>query len=733
MTKIALRIAVTVVLVTLASALAPGQTSPSLDHDAQRLRHFYLNHDADLVILEGEALAIRKGATTETRAWFLTQALQNYRDLGHALPLYTYLSELRNSSAPEDPWTLVVRATAANTFDDKMMLCERAVANSSRPEILMLCIDSFGNRVAKTEVPAYRAFLDKYRSRLEATADGLVSEVAALRALQASGEKIDREELRSLNARALVLDPHNVRATLDKVRDLRRDRKYTEADSTLRDALTWAADSASVHQSYLLGLPDLKLSDDEAARRAELSGTLMLEKTRPGPIPIYYLLQALLKDEARGRAMAELVLKIQPGSQGADMARVYLARSKVADLRGDIPTKNRDEVVRNLLAFLTGPGTRSWYAENSAAGILRALLVDTPGGPTDPDLLFEAARVVRSDLASRFAIAALDEKFDPSAVAQLATDKLDAATRTAREHSKEWFLASAMSSDNTTHWNSVSDWNDVLGYAYLRQARVDEAGKRLMLAESLKNAARPSLDIQLHLARYYIAKRDYTQAAKRLDRALAATNTGQGEHPAIQAFRDLYIAQHGSAKGIELYIAAVFERDRVNRKPRVLATRIQSPEPIPAFSLKTLDGKPMSSAELKGKIYVINFWGSWCPPCRKEMPELQKFYEKYKGDPNVAILTIDDDPDTETAKPFLKQKGYTFPVLWAADYLPTAHVNTFPTTWFVNAEGRKVFEKMGATNDLEAEFSWRVEAIRERNKSKETTPANETIDPGDVF
>ena len=80
------------------------------------------------------------------------------------------------------------------------------------------------------------------------------------------------------------------------------------------------------------------------------------------------------------------------------------------------------------------------------------------------------------------------------------------------------------------------------------------------------------------------------------------------------------------------------------------------------FTLTDLDGKKWTLKELRGKVVVVNFWATWCPPCRKEMPDLEALYTilKEKG---LVILAISDEV-ADKVKPFIEEKKYTFPVLW---------------------------------------------------------------------
>jgi peroxiredoxin len=79
------------------------------------------------------------------------------------------------------------------------------------------------------------------------------------------------------------------------------------------------------------------------------------------------------------------------------------------------------------------------------------------------------------------------------------------------------------------------------------------------------------------------------------------------------------------------------------------------------FTLADLQGKPWHLRELRGKVVLVNFWATWCPPCRKEMPDLQALYDKYK-DQGFIVLSISDEESAKVT-PFIAEKKITYPVL----------------------------------------------------------------------
>jgi len=83
------------------------------------------------------------------------------------------------------------------------------------------------------------------------------------------------------------------------------------------------------------------------------------------------------------------------------------------------------------------------------------------------------------------------------------------------------------------------------------------------------------------------------------------------------------------------------------------------------FTLRDLDGHPWTLKDLRGKVVVVNFWATWCPPCRKEMPDLQALYEEFKGQ-GLVILAVSYE-DVDKVKPFIADRKITYPVLLDPD------------------------------------------------------------------
>ncbi len=126
---------------------------------------------------------------------------------------------------------------------------------------------------------------------------------------------------------------------------------------------------------------------------------------------------------------------------------------------------------------------------------------------------------------------------------------------------------------------------------------------------------------------------------------------------------------------------------------------VQFDEKIKAqnFILKDLDGNDVGLEDHRGKIILINFWATWCLPCRVEMPSMEKLYTRYKND-DFTILAIDLQEDADSVKAFKEQYKLNFPILLDSDGSVGEFYGVFsiPTTYLVDREGYIIAGAIGA-------------------------------------
>lgn len=111
--------------------------------------------------------------------------------------------------------------------------------------------------------------------------------------------------------------------------------------------------------------------------------------------------------------------------------------------------------------------------------------------------------------------------------------------------------------------------------------------------------------------------------------------------------------------------------------------------PAPDFELKNLVGNDVTLADYRGNVVVVNFWATWCPPCRAEMPGIQAVYDTYK-DQGMIVLAVNAQEDQDTIQSFVMETGFTFPILPDpyGQAIRAYGVRSFPATFVIDREGR---------------------------------------------
>jgi thiol-disulfide isomerase/thioredoxin len=126
----------------------------------------------------------------------------------------------------------------------------------------------------------------------------------------------------------------------------------------------------------------------------------------------------------------------------------------------------------------------------------------------------------------------------------------------------------------------------------------------------------------------------------------------------------------------------------------------------PAFTLTDLSGNKVSLADFKGKPVVVNFWATWCGPCKLEMPWFEEFYGKYKSQGLVVLgLSQDDDTPKATIAAAAKKIGVSYPILLPDDAVAKKYggVDYLPETFYVAKDGKVVVTTAGAPSKDEME------------------------------
>lgn len=123
----------------------------------------------------------------------------------------------------------------------------------------------------------------------------------------------------------------------------------------------------------------------------------------------------------------------------------------------------------------------------------------------------------------------------------------------------------------------------------------------------------------------------------------------------------------------------------------------------PDFQVEDADGEIVSLSAMEGQPVVLNFWASWCPPCKNEMPDFQKAYETYGEDIRFMMVNLTDGSreTKDTAKAYIEEQGYTFPVYYDVDQEAAYayYVSSVPATYFIDEDGNIVAAGRGMLDE----------------------------------
>ena len=225
----------------------------------------------------------------------------------------------------------------------------------------------------------------------------------------------------------------------------------------------------------------------------------------------------------------------------------------------------------------------------------------------------------------------------------------------------------------------------------------------------------------------------YVELLLKADRPLEAflflceqVRNGNSDAKQLKELQELYVKLNGTERGLTAYLE---EWQRVNEKrmkQEVAESMISLP--APDFTLTDVEGKEVKLSDLKGKVVILDFWATWCGPCKRSFPAMQKAVEKFKDDPQVEFLFIHtwerDENATEAATQFLKDNGYTFHLLMdlkdpqtkTNPVVKSYNVSGIPAKFVIDPQGNIRFKVTGASGSDEkmvAELTQMIEMARQ--------------------
>lgn len=644
------------------------------------------------------------------------------------------------AAQPEEAWAWYARAAALDEVRGDRVGARRQEARSASARALQLAPANRAIvrlRARVLDADSAIAFVDSLPSEVRRDPALLVRK-AWSKALvgRVKGDSAMMDEALATFGRVLDREPGHLRASYRMGFQIALfERRIAEGLPYLRRAAA-ATLAPHVHETYWRALrrhPDLS---EQERRRRITEDVDTLRARRPGSPAVMRAAATAYGNlglEEQRDDFERRVLEAHPSSDEAELILVDRFRRLERSVRSQREEEGAaDDTLlasyrRALDSFIDRPRHHSWANLGRAHARLFDLL-DRQESP-DPDSLVLAVRgMTDHGGVSPFrayaggAVALAERGLAPGLAERLPQRGLTAVSDYVSRFRTSYELRGMYRRTLHHGWARMLD---ALGRVYHHQGRYGPAVRALASALEYddENAA-----VYRHLGRVREARadsvlaRDGPGARSRADSLLAQAEDGYlqatlfsdgGSDRGWEALRDLYARRHGGLDGYGRYRSRARDRARSGRKRRVLATRREDPRPVPPFALPALSGDTVRLSGLDGRVVVVDFWGSWCGPCVAEMDEVQAFYEKYRDDPDVRVLTVNTGDTPDHVRAWLEERGHSYPVLLDDGYVSRAGVAAFPTTWFVSPEGKIVFRRRGGEDDLVYTFTWRVEALKE--------------------
>jgi thiol-disulfide isomerase/thioredoxin len=271
------------------------------------------------------------------------------------------------------------------------------------------------------------------------------------------------------------------------------------------------------------------------------------------------------------------------------------------------------------------------------------------------------------------------------------------------------FYEGKMGDGNAAKFSASGYLGMCLTYAgiLIEQKKYDEALKYADI--SMKGSKTPSPFANFQYAKILIALNRKEEAYTRLEEAV---KSGKANDEMSAAFKKLYITLKGSEAGFDTYKAEIRNGIIANLQQKLNKEMTKSA--AADFNLTDLQGNKVSLSSLKGKVVILDFWATWCAPCKASFPAMQMAVNKFKADPKVAFLFIHtwekDNNAVKDADEYIKSQKYTFQVLMdlkdpetktnkvVSDY----KVKGIPSKFVIDPQGNIRFSLMGFDGSNEA-------------------------------
>ncbi len=297
-------------------------------------------------------------------------------------------------------------------------------------------------------------------------------------------------------------------------------------------------------------------------------------------------------------------------------------------------------------------------------------------------------------------------------------------------------VSNAVDTSSRSYYKTRKEWNesveeeratsyDKYGQALLKSG--DVTGAEVSFGEAYKLSQGDDVDLDARYLGCLVSDKKFGMA---MEVGRSCIVKGKSNDNLVNYFKEAFANKEGAKEGFEKLpadkqkefdgIMADAHNEMVAAmKKKVGESRISKPSID--FTLKDLDGTPAVLSALKGKVVILDFWATWCGPCKMSFPFLQKVYDKYKTNPKVVFLAIntwerqkDYDATVANAKKFIVDNKYSFPVFIDADnsVIDKYGVEGIPTKFVIDAKSTIAFKTVGFDGpEMEEELTQQIELL----------------------